>query len=231
MPNQSGNAYGLTTICPLEGDGHHDRSIAATVRERLKNLPLHERSPFARVPDLYLCRLFVLDELTYQGAPAKLDRLRSKYLVFVCDIHGPLEPFVDGLWENAKDALLSLFEFCVGFKTVRDRGTFASFLKKCQVTTTFYFNGSTDVSLAEQLKALYLKQEFAKFAAAHQGQSAAELQGAFEDFVKRVLPSNLAGPTWRAGASTLDVAETRPNGTAAVSGNSSAIMGTGPVRT
>lgn len=209
MPNTAGDAYALTTLCPLENDAHQDRSFAALLRQRLKDLPLHEQSPFARVPNLYLCRLFVLDELTYQGSPARLDSLRSKYLVFVCDLHGPLDPFLGGLWENAKEALGSLFAFCVGFKEVRDQASFVAFVKKCQVTTTFYFNGSTDVPLAEQLKALYLKQEFAKFAMSHQGQTADVLQRAFEDFVRRVEPSNLAGPTWRAGASSLDVAEVR----------------------
>ncbi|HSY24633.1 MAG TPA: hypothetical protein VK841_21050 [Polyangiaceae bacterium] len=209
MPNQAGDAYALTTICPLENDAHQDRSVATVIRQRLKDLPLHEHSPFARVPNLYLCRLFVLDELTYQGSPARLDRLRSKYLVFVCDLHGPLDPFLAGLWDNAKETLASIFAFCVGFKDVRDGRTFAAFIEKCQLTTTFYFNGSTDAPLAEQLKALYLKQEFAKFAMDHQGEKADALQRAFADFVKRVEPSNLAGPTWRAGASTLDAAEVR----------------------
>ena len=209
MPNEAGAAYGLTTICPIESDARQDRSFATIIRQRLKDLPLHEHSPLARVPNLYLCRLFVLDELVYQGSPARLDHLSSKYLVFVCDLHGPLNPFLAGLWDNAKETLASLFAFCVGFKEVHDAGTFAAFIKKCQVTTTFYFNGSTDAPLAEQLKALYLKQEFAKFAMDHQGLPADALQRAFEDFVKRVEPSNLASPTWRAGASSLDVAEVR----------------------
>jgi hypothetical protein len=73
------------------------------------------------------------------------------------------------------------------------------------VTTTFYFNGSTDVPLAEQLKALYLKQEFGKFARSHFGKSPAEVQKAFARFVAEAEPSNLAKPTWRAGASSLEV--------------------------
>jgi hypothetical protein len=208
MPNQSGNAYGLTTLCPLEGDSDKDRSFAAVVRARLKGLDLNEDSPLSKVPNLYLCRFFILDEATYQGSPAKLDRLKSKYLVFVCDFHGPLEPFLANMWDSAKETIASVWEFCVGFKSrVNDRDGFARYIKTCQVTTTFYFNGSTDEPVEEQLKALYLKQEFAKFAADNQGKTAAALQGAFEEFAKRVEPSNLAGPTWRPGASSLEVAE------------------------
>ena len=54
-----------------------------------------------------------------------------------------------------------------------------------------------------QLKSLYLKQELAKFAAANQGKSAADLQAAFKEFVARVQPANLARPTWKAGRLSL----------------------------
>jgi hypothetical protein len=91
---------------------------------------------------------------------------------------------------------------------VKDADDFVRYIKKCQVTTTYYFNGSTDEPLADQLKALYVKQEFAKFAEANQGKDDASLQRAFEAFVSRVQPSNVTGPTWRPGASSLDAAST-----------------------
>jgi hypothetical protein len=61
--------------------------------------------------------------------------------------------------------------------------------------------------LSEQLKALYLKQELANFALEHQGvKDPVALQRAFKDFLARVQPDNLAGPTWRPGASSLETA-------------------------
>jgi len=85
-----------------------------------------------------------------------------------------------------------------------DVATFIDYIKRCQVETTFYFNGSSDEPLAVQLKSLYLKQELAKFAAANQGKSAADLQAAFKAFVARVQPANLERPTWKPGAYHLD---------------------------
>jgi hypothetical protein len=202
MPNESGRAYGLTTLCPIVDDAHHDHSFAVEIRARLRDLPLDEQSPMARVANTYLCRFFVLDDVSYQDSPARLDRLQSKYLVFVCDFHGRLEPYLRGMWDDAHDMISRVWEFCVGFKgNVGDADAFTRYIKKCQVTTTFYFNGSTDEPLAMQLKALYLKQEFARFARENQGRNAVETRRAFEDFVRRVEPSNLAGPTWRPGAS------------------------------
>jgi hypothetical protein len=208
MPNENGRAYGLTTLCPLENDSENDQSYAAIVKGLLRALPLDENSPFARVPNTYLCRLFVLDDVFFEGHPAGEDHLQNKYLVFVAELHGDLDAYLRGMWTHAEPDVSSLWRYCVGFSDVHDQDTFVRYIKKCQVETTFYFNGSTDQPLAEQLKALYLKQELSKFAHAQQGRSAAELQRAFREFIARVEPNNLAGPTWRPGASSLKLAVT-----------------------
>ncbi len=57
----------------------------------------------------------------------------------------------------------------------------------------------------EQLKSLYLKQEFSKFVFSNQGKSPAELQKAFQQFVQRTQPADLSGPGWKAGSERLDV--------------------------
>jgi hypothetical protein len=203
MPNENGRAYGLTALCPLRNDSQADQSYAAIVKGFLRALPLDENSPFAAVPNTYLCRMFVLDDVFFEGHPAGEDHLKSKYLVFIAELHGPLETYLHGLWRAAESSVRELWQFCIGFEPVNDAPSFVRYLKQCQVETTFYFNGSNDEPLAEQLKALYVKQELAAFAQAHQGQDAATLQRAFRAFVERVDPNNLAGPTWRPGASSL----------------------------
>jgi hypothetical protein len=217
MPNENGKAYGLTVLSPLCNETRDNQSVAAIVRTRLRNLDAHEKSPLARVPNTYLGRMFVLDDVFYQGKPAIQEHLKSKYLVFVAELHGELGPYLQGMWQHAEPMVRELWEFCIGFDDVHNANDFVRYIKKCQVETTFYFNGSTDKPLAEQLKALYLKQELAKFAHEHQGQDAATLQQAFKAFVARVEPSNLAGPTWRPGASSLAVAVTGDSGARAPS--------------
>ena len=214
MPNQSGNAYGLTTLCPLlkaedywrtheRGPSLHD-SPATLLKDLLNDVPLDHQSPMAAVPDTYLCRFFVLDDVVFESKPAIDEHLKSKYLVFTSNFHGELEPYLRGMWQHAAAFLQRAFAYCVAFDEVKSEDAFVAWIKRCQVTTTFYFNGSTDEPLAEQLKALYLKQELSRFAAEQQGKPAAELQRAFEAFVERVRPTELEGPTWRAGATTLD---------------------------
>ena len=202
MPNKSGNAYGLTTLCPIIDGSEADRSFADRTRDVLQNLPLNEASPMAVVPNTYLCRLFVLEDVFYQGKPAVLEHLQSKYLVFSSNFHGERDAYVSGMWQAASDSIKEIWQHCVGFSRVDDAKGFVDYIGTCQVKTTFFFNGSNDESLAEQLKALYLKQEFSKFVHEHQGQDAAALQAAFGDFVTRTEPTNLAGPTWKPGVAT-----------------------------
>jgi hypothetical protein len=57
------------------------------------------------------------------------------------------------------------------------------------------FPPAPNSTLRDVLKALYLQQAFARFAARSQGHSAAELRSAFAAFVARERPGEVAGPT------------------------------------
>jgi hypothetical protein len=206
MPNEAGRAYGLTTLCPIRIGAERNHSFASLTRQFLQDLQenkSHERSPMAQVPNTYLCRFFVLDDVSYQGKPAMLDRLQSPYLVFVAELHGELETYLQGLWRHANDFATQVWKHCVGFHRVQGEPDFITYIKACQVQTTYYFNGSTDDPLAEQLKSLYVMQEFSRFAYASVSKKPEELQKDFQAFITRTRPAHIAGPTWRAGASTL----------------------------
>ena len=227
MANVSGNAYGLTILSPLKG-GHVDAiSYADIIRDRLNDWGVNEESPMAMVPNTYLCRLFILDDVFSQSLSAgdffytansiasllsnkarlrglaSEEHLKSKYLVFSANLHGDLDTWLTGMWQNANSEVKRIWEYCWGFDQVNDAAGFVSYMKKCQLETTLFFVGSTDDSLAEQLKGLYLKQEFTRFASEHQGLPAAELQQAYQAFSKRVEPGNLAGPSWTPGMAHL----------------------------
>ncbi len=213
MKNKSGNAYGLTLLCPiLRGspkqcpEGMDDQNYSALIRYQLQQLRVSQASPMAKVPNTYLSRLFVLDDVPYQGKPAHLEHLKSNYLVFCADFHGELDEYLNGMWNAIRPEITAVLRYCVGFDRVDSAAKFIQYVKACQVTTTFYFNGSTDDPLAEQLKSLYLKQEFSKFVFANQGKSPADLQAAFQEFVVRTQPADLSSPTWIAGSYHLETA-------------------------
>ena len=211
MANTSGNAYALTVLCPIlpgvpagSPEETGGRTHTTILRNLLQTIRVNDQSPMAKVPNTYLCRFWVLNDVPFQGNPAYLEHLKSDYLVFSSNFYGDIDTYLRGMWDALKEDVLAILVHCVASETVVDAARFIEYIKKCQVTTTFFFNGSTDEPLAEQLKNLYLKQEFSAFAFANQGKSAAELQRTFAEFVERTQPENLQSPTWTAGAYHLD---------------------------
>ncbi len=234
--NISGNAYALTILSPIK-DGFTEEEVAYAdlVRDRLQAWNNELNSPMALVPQTYLCRYFVLDDvyteslpgasvfdtlvdlLPYvpnalrRGALPKEEHLKSRYLVFTSNFHGgpkgDLDGYLRGMWDAISDRIKEVWGYCYGFEQVDNADTFIAYMKKCQLTAELFFVGSNDDSLEEQLKALYLKQEFAKFAADNQGLDPTALRGNFQAFIQRVAPSNLAAPTWTAGKYRLEEQE------------------------
>lgn len=193
-------AAGLTVLCPIVNGGEGQGSLAMLTRDRLQDLHLHENSPMAKVPNTYLCRFYVLNDVFYESSPAIEEHLQSKYLVFSTNYHGGQETYLKGMWDHAEDKIRDIWQNCVAFDKVNSAAGFVSYMERCQVRNALFFNGSNGDSLAEQLKSLYLKQEFSRFVYANQGKSPADLQQAFQAFVARTEPGDIDAPTWVAGA-------------------------------
>lgn len=234
MANKSGNAYALTVLSPIRNGNLGETAYAEIIRHRLNCLAADEASPLARVPNTYLARLFILDDVMFESNTANdaifnfkdilsfvsdsfrrkalpyKENLQSRYLVFSSNFHGDLDTYLNDLWakwesvdDGERHGIRYIWEHCVAFDQVTDARSFAAYIKKCQLNASLFFNGSTDDPLQEQLKALYLKQEFTNFAVDHQGESAEKLQKAFKQFIQRVQPENLAGPSWVPGQADL----------------------------
>jgi hypothetical protein len=229
MGNISGNAYALTILSPIKNGivKGEEISCADKVRDLLQEWNFLPNSPMTLVPQTYLCRYFVLDDVYTQstagasvldtfsdlmpvatddvrrGALPKEDHLKSRYLVFSCNFYcgstGDVDTYLHGMWDAIGDQVRTVWTHCYGFESVTDAASFAKYMKKCQLTASLFFVGSNDESLEEQLKALYLKQEFAKFAVENQGLDAATLRKNYRSFIGRVNPGNLAAPTWVPG--------------------------------
>ena len=181
-----------------------DRSYESLLRTTLDALPLGQDSLFASFSNTYTARFYVLTDVFYESKPGRNEHLKSQYLVFTTDFHGDLDPHLREMWNRTSDVVRSIWLHCVGFDDVDNADDFVRYLRRCQVNNSLLFNGSTDQPLAEQLKGLYLKQEFGEFAASHQHLPAAELKLAFSTFLQRVEINNLERPTWRAGATSLE---------------------------
>ena len=205
MPNSNAGAYGLTLMCPIKNGDCGGQSYVALTRLLLQQLEQHTASPLAKVPNTFLARFYILNDVFFEGSPAEEDHLKSQYLVFTSNFHGDLDSYLQGFWQNASVEAKLIWQHCVAFEQVCDSASFTDYIKKCQLKTTFYFNGSSGQPLAEQLKALYLKQMFSEFAIQYQGAAPAVLKQAFKDFVQTTQPFNIDEPTGLPGQNVLNV--------------------------
>jgi hypothetical protein len=170
----------------------------------LQSLPVNEDSHFAKTDNTYFARLFILNDVFFQqGNDFKRDQLKSKYLCFNSNFHGKLEPYLTGMWNNNATLVRKIWKHCVAFDQVNQAHDFVNYIKSCQVTTTLFFNGSNDKPVAEQLKALYVKQMFSEFVLTQQGKSATETKQNFKYFLQRVQLNNIESPSWKPGQSQI----------------------------
>lgn len=120
-------------------------------------------SPFARNSRTHLARFVVIDDVVYNGrvpsdaivaqikgdsplTPQPVDRLNCGYLLFAADFDAAdgsdetLEAYLRGLWDDMGEELGLIYSHCLGFGPDADAGTFAAYVRRCQVETTMPFN-------------------------------------------------------------------------------------------
>jgi hypothetical protein len=206
-----------------------NRIYADRIRDQFEEWNGREVSPLAKVPNTYLCRFFVLDDVFTEtmpgagiwdtlsdirplpsnakrlGALAAEDHLQSRYMVFSSNLHGDVNTYLSAMWENMQAEIKSVWQYCYGFEAVQDGAGFVAYAQKCRLDASLFFVGSNDDSLADQLKALYVKQQFSKFAQETQDLPAAELKLAYTAFMKRIKPRDVTYPTWKAGVSNAEL--------------------------
>ena len=206
MGNRVGNAYGLTVLIPIKHGADGARAYDKIIRDQLQKWPLDKQSPLASVPNTYLARLFLLNDVFYEGAPATEEHLKSKYLVFSSNFFGDLDTYLTGMWDALGDFLRDFLQHCVAFDRVDSSADFVKYMKRCQINNSLFFNGSTDKPLPEQLKALYVKQAFVHFSFLSQHfryegpDGARKLQAAFKRFVEHIQIDNMDERSWPVAA-------------------------------
>jgi hypothetical protein len=198
MPNQNGSVYGLTILSPILVDDKASPSHDLQIRKHLAGLPTGEDSPFAKTPGTHLCRLVVMDDVIYVGAPSVEEHLKSKYLIFECNLdavgEGGLESYLRGLAENIPEQLDAVWSHCAGYPGAANVAAFVSYMKACQIETTFFFAAVNDKSVKESLRALQTQKAVTDFITGHQGMEASRLQAEFVRFAEKLKAQPLPRP-------------------------------------
>jgi hypothetical protein len=179
MSNQSDQVYGLTILSPIIESDRLDICHAMELRWYLGHLPRDRKSPFAQISSTYLARLVVMDDVVYVGAPACEEHLKSRYLVFETNFDGDLDTYLTRMARETPEFVDNVWKHCVGYPGVSDIAAFVAYMKKCQITTTFFFADVNNRTVQHSLKALQTQSALAHFIQEHQGKPAAEIQREF----------------------------------------------------
>ena len=195
MANRSGSVYGLTILSPIKDDPHAEVSHSLAIRAYLQTIPHDQNSPLARVSSTHMARLFVMDDVIYFGMPSCEEHLAAKYLIFESNFDGDLDTYLGRLAREAKEAVHAVWQHCEGYPGLDDVGAFIAYMKKCQLTTTFYFADVNDKTVQQTLRALQTQSAVTAFIEKNQGKSPSELQKAFLTFFQalRNAPEPLPG--------------------------------------
>ncbi|MBB5057117.1 hypothetical protein HDF16_001802 [Granulicella aggregans] len=200
MPNQSGSLYGLTILSPIIDDESATPSHDLQIREYLANLPTDCKGPFALAPYTHLTRLAVMDDVIYVGMPSSEEHLKFKYLIWEANFDGDLDRYLVALAKTVPDQINAIWSHCVGYPGTANLDKFLTYMKSCQLETTFYFAAVNDKSLTQTLTALQTQRAVADFIAKHRGTPAPELQREFLKFSARLkamptpLPAAVSHP-------------------------------------
>jgi hypothetical protein len=189
MANRSGNVYGLTTLSPILDDPAAEVSHAVALRTYLGKLARDEKSPFAKIDATHMARLVVMDDVVFVGYPAHEEHLKSKYLVFEANFDGDLDTYLRRMANETRDEVEAIWGHCTGYPGLNDAANFVTYMKSCQLTTTFYFADVNDKTVEETLRALEIQSGLATFIERNSEMSPAELQAAFAEFWKSVQVS------------------------------------------
>jgi hypothetical protein len=179
MGNQSGQVYGLTILSPIIENDRLDICHSMELRWYLGHLPRDHESPFAKISSTYLARLVVMDDVVFVGAPACEEHLKSRYLVFETNFDGDLDTYLTRLATETPEFVDNVWKHCVGYPGVSNIQAFIAYMKKCQITTTFFFADVSDHTVQQTLKALRTQSALMHFIQKHQGEPAADLQRKF----------------------------------------------------
>jgi hypothetical protein len=195
MPDKSGQISGLTIFSPVKIAPHLCVWHEEQLRGVLKALARDEHSPFAQMRNTHLCRLQLLEDVVFMNNPAKYEQLASSYLIFEANVDGEARPYFESMAREAPAEVEAIWSHCVGYPGVKVPRAFADYMRRCQLTTTFYFADVNDKTVGQAMRALKVKVMLGDFVAENQLKRGIELKAAFQEFVSavRAAPDPLPG--------------------------------------
>ena len=194
MSNTYGNFYGYTGVFPIIRDDKLEVSHAVELRRVLSELNSGGGSIFSRTGLVHGARMFVLDDVVYNGHPTKEEHLEYEYLMLSLTFDGALHEMAQRLNQYGGEELELIFSHCYGFAN-RDTSKegMLKFLQQGQVTTSFLYV-EADGDLKETLRALWAKKVVGEMLEKAQGVSTEQKRALVKEAAVRIESATLPLP-------------------------------------
>lgn len=162
MSNYYGKFYGYTGFFPILKEPKREISHTIELRQLLSVLPNEGGSLFSRTGLVHGARIFILDDVVYNGHPTTAEHLEYEYLAVSLTFDGELEDIAKQLAEVAGEEFKKIFCHCYGYSKVdMNASSILTFLIAGQVTTSFLYV-EADGDLQQTLRALLAQKLIAE---------------------------------------------------------------------
>lgn len=171
--NRVGGVYALTVFTPIL-HGHEDE-----LRAHLEALPVGAESPLARLDDLHLSRIQIIDALVDQGPPHRRETLKRSHLLFTSTVDGDLDPYLEAICERIGPDADGWWGHCDGYPGTADPAAFRRYIRAHKVDTNLLGVANPGATVRDVRQSLALRERVVDFAAEVQGLEAAALRERF----------------------------------------------------
>lgn len=113
---------GVTYLLPVR------RASVDEVRGAIEALPFGPHSPFAAIPGTHFARMAIIDDRYFARQQARVDPLRSAYLLLSAEIDGDAEPWLAALLRDPR--IREVLGGCWGFAYQSDP---VGFVQRCRI--------------------------------------------------------------------------------------------------
>jgi hypothetical protein len=192
MGNRYEQFYGYTGLFPILKE-ERSESHAEELRGILASLPNGAGSMFSRTGLVHGARLFVIDDVIYNGHPSREDHLIYGYLAMSLTFDGDLAALAARIAEVARAEFDQLFSHCYGYRR-SDSPDVLAYLKACQIETTYLYVDVGDAGLERTMRALAAQRLVAELMEQCQGRPIAERKTLVRALAARLASLELPPP-------------------------------------
>lgn len=194
----------FVTLSPIEY--RHDdpegrlETIADTLEAEAKNANCEpEKQILLSCPMVHMARLQIIDNVIPPMGQLPPDSLKSKYLLFVAEVDGEIDDFLDALyngpqypfdWKAERETrkeheafVQNVWGQCLGYPDDKGCVFFRQYMHRCRIKVRLPF-AAYDYAVHEIDEAKAIQAGFTKFVEANQGLGPEELHAKWQEFVE-----------------------------------------------